>query len=151
MLATGSFHMGAVRKIGANFAMDLIAPITVAKAEAKYEGIHNATFVLGVSTVSKQQTAALKFVEFLSDPAVATVYANGTAQHLTVAGVDYTDRDLKATEHWLGRNTLLAPRFQTNDLDIRAAIENATIAVVGGAAPHRAAEQAQKTVDQRRR
>ena len=50
MLATGSFHIGAVRKLGAKFPIGLIAPITVAADKAKYEGIYNATFILGVNT-----------------------------------------------------------------------------------------------------
>ncbi len=151
MLATGSFHVAAVRKLGATFAMDLLAPITVPKDRVKYVGIHNATFILGVNTASQKQQEALKFVEHLSDPAVASTYANGTGQHLTVMDVDYTNRDLKATAPWLKRKTLLAPRFQFNDLDIRAAVENACTQVVGGTSPQQAAEAAQRIVDQRRR
>lgn len=150
MLATGSFHMGAVRALGAKFPMDLLAPITVPADKAKYEGIYNATFILGVNTQSKKQSAALKFVEYLSTPAVGTVYANGSTQHITLKGVDYQNADLKATEPWLTRKTLLAPRFQFNNLDIRAAVENAAIEVVKGTAPQQAAEQAQRIVDQRR-
>jgi raffinose/stachyose/melibiose transport system substrate-binding protein len=151
MLATGSFHLAAVRKLGATFAMDLIAPITVPKEQVKYVGIHNATFILGVNAASEKQEQALKFVEYLSDPAVASIYANGTGQHLTVSGVEYTNRDLKATAHWLDRKTLLAPRFQFEDLDLRAAVENACTQVAGGTAPEQAADTAQRIVDQRRR
>jgi len=150
MLATGDFHIGAVRALGAEFPIDLVAPITVPAGEAKYEGIHNVTFILGVSTRSENQPAAVKFVEYLSQPDVAGVYANGTRQHVTVAGVRYTDRDLKATEPWLTRKTLLAPRFQFNDLDIRAAVENAATQVIGGTAPRKAAAAAQRIIDQKR-
>ena len=79
------------------------------------------------------------------------MYANGTGQHLTLTGVEYTNRDLKATEPWLTRNTLLAPRFQFNDLDLRAAVENACTEVLGGKEPEQAAEAAQRIVAQRRR
>ena len=151
MLATGSFHIGAVRALGAKFPVDLLAPITVPAGKAKYEGIHNATFILGVSTASKNQAAATKFVEYLSQPDVAARYANGTTQHLTVKGVTYTNADLKATEAWLTRKTLLAPRFQFNNLDLRAAVENAATQVVGGTAPDKAAADAQRVVDQQRR
>ncbi|MDF2145032.1 ABC transporter substrate-binding protein [Knoellia sp. p5-6-4] len=151
MLATGSFHMAPVRKLGAKFPIDLIAPITVSKDKVKYVGIHNATFILGVNAASKKQEAALKFVEYLSRPEVASDYANGTGQHLTLTGVEYTSPDLKATEPWLTRNTLLAPRFQFNDLDLRAAVENACTEVLGGKDPEQAAEAAQRVVDQRRR
>ena len=150
MLATGDFHIGAVRALGATFPIDLIAPITVAAGQAKYEGIHNVTFILGVSTRSEKQPAAVKFVEYLSKPEVAGVYANGTIQHVTVSGVRYTNRDLKATAHWLTRKTLLAPRFQFNDLDIRAAVENAATQVIGGASPKKAASDAQRIIDQKR-
>ncbi|HET7474544.1 MAG TPA: extracellular solute-binding protein [Dermatophilaceae bacterium] len=151
MLATGSFHLAAVRKLGASFPMDLIAPITVAAGKAKYEGIHNATFILGVNSASRKQDTALKFLDYLSQPDVASAYANGTGQHLTVEGVKYTNRDLKATQPWLTRNTMLAPRFQFLDLDLRAAVENSATEVMGGKDPAAAAESAQRIVDQRRK
>ncbi len=150
-LATGSFHIKAVRKLGAKFPIGLYAPITVAAGQAKYDGIHNATFVLGVSTASKNQATALEFVKFLSEPQNAAAYANGTAQHVTVKGVQYTDPDLKALEPWLSKKTLLAPRFQFNNLDIRAAVENAATEVLAGKSPQQAAAAAQRIVDQKRR
>jgi raffinose/stachyose/melibiose transport system substrate-binding protein len=150
MLATGSFHMAAVRALGATFPMDLIAPITVGADQAKYEGISNATFILGINARSDVQPAALAFVDFLSQPDSASTYANGTAQHVTVKDANYTNRDLKATERWLTKRTLLAPRFQFLDLDLRNAVENAAIQVIGGARPQQAAQAAQKIVDQRR-
>jgi len=151
MLATGSFHISAVRKLGATFPINLIAPITVTKEKARYEGIYNATFILGVNTAGKEQDSALKWVRFLSDPANAAVYANGTSQHLTVKNVAYTNADLKHTAPWLEKKTLLAPRFQFNNLDIRNAVEAACVAVVGGASPDQAAQQAQSIIDQKRK
>ncbi|WP_404389833.1 ABC transporter substrate-binding protein [Humibacillus xanthopallidus] len=150
MLATGSFHISAVRKLGAEFPIGLIAPITVAADKAKYEGIYNATFILGVNSAGTGQDAALKWVEFLSDPVNAAVYANGTSQHVTVKNVDYTNADLKHNAPWLAKKTLLAPRFQFNNLDIRAAVEASCVAVVGGTSPDQAAEQAQVIIDQRK-
>lgn len=149
MLATGSFHIAAVRALGATFPMDLLSPVTVPAADAKYEGIYNATFVLGVNTASDNQAAANAWLEFLSQPENAGAYANGTAQFVTVEGVTYDDPDLQAIEPWLERNTLLAPRFQFNDLDIRSAIESSCIKVVGGTEPEAAAAEAQNIVDQR--
>jgi raffinose/stachyose/melibiose transport system substrate-binding protein len=151
MLATGSFHIGAVRKLGAKFPVGLIAPITVSADKAKYEGIYNATFILGVNTAGSGQDAALKWLQFLSDPVNAGVYANGTSQHVTVKNVDYTNADLKHNAPWLAKKTLLAPRFQFNNLDIRAAVEAACVAVVGGTSPDQAAEKAQAVVDQKRK
>ncbi|WP_219414244.1 ABC transporter substrate-binding protein [Pseudonocardia nigra] len=149
LLATGSYHIAAVRALGAEFPVGLLSPITTSAAEATYEGIHNATFILGVNTASDVRPAALAFVEFLSDPANAAVYANGTGQHLTVKGVTYENPDLAATADWLDRKTLLAPRFQFTDLDIRNAVENSCIQVIGGTEPRKAAEDAQRIVDQR--
>jgi raffinose/stachyose/melibiose transport system substrate-binding protein len=151
MLATGSFHFGAIRKLGAQFAFDLLAPITVSADKAKYMGIHNATFILGTSTASHNQAAAVKFLAYLSQPDVATVYANESVQHSTVTGVTYTNSDLKATQAWLSKKTLLAPRFQFKNLDLRAAVENAAVKVVGGADPAKAAADAQHVVDQQRK
>ncbi len=149
MLATGSFHMQAVRGLEAKFKMDLLAPITVPADRAKYEGIHNATFILGINTRSGEKAAGLAFLKYLSEPQVAAVYGNGTAQHLTVTGVDYTNPDLKVTAPWLERSTLLAPRFQFNDLDMRGAVEATAVDVMGGGSPEQAAEKAQQIVEQR--
>jgi raffinose/stachyose/melibiose transport system substrate-binding protein len=151
MLATGSYHIAAVRSLGAKFGMDLYSPITVPADKAKYQGIYNATFILGVNAASKKQPAAVKFVEYLSTPEVAGQYANGTSQHVTVKGVDYTNPDLKAIAPWLEKKTLLAPRFQFNNLDIRSAVEGACIQVVGGKSPKQAASEAQRIVDQKRK
>ncbi len=150
MLATGTFHLTAVRRLGAAFPIDLVAPITVAADAARYRGVANATFVVGVSTASERPEAAVAFVEYLSRPEVAAQYANGTVQHSTVAGVEYTDPDLLATSRWLEADVLLAPRFQFENLDIRAAVENACVETVRGVAPEQAAETAQTVVDQRR-
>ena len=150
MLATGSFHMAAVRALGAKFPMDLLAPITTTADKARHEGIYNATFVLGINSASKNQPAALAWLSYLSDPDVAGVYANGTSQHVSVKGVQYTNPDLKAISPWLQKKTLLAPRFQFNNLDIRNAVEGACVAVVGGKSPEQAAADAQKIVDQKR-
>lgn len=149
MLATGSYHIAAIRALGATFSVDLVPPITTAADKAKYEGTYNATFILGVNAQSKVQPAATAWLTYLSDPANATKYANATVQHVTVSGVDYTDADLKKLAPWLTKKTLLAPRFQFLDLDIRNAVEGACISVVGGAAPEAAAEKAQQVIDER--
>lgn len=149
MMATGSFHIAAVRALGAQFPVGLLSPITTSAEDAKYEGIHNATFILGINTASDNRPTAQAFLEFLSDPQNASVYANGTGQHVTVNDVTYENADLEATSDWLTRKTLLAPRFQFNDLDIRNAVESSAIAVVGGTDPQQAAEEAQQIVDQR--
>ncbi|BCY06919.1 ABC transporter substrate-binding protein [Actinoplanes sp. L3-i22] len=150
LLATGSFQVSGVRKLGATFPIDLLAPITTTADKAKYEGVFNATFILGVNAKSSKPDAAQAWLDHLSDPAVAGVYANGTAQHVTVQGVEYTNADLKALAPWLTRKTALAPRFQFSNLDVRGAVENAAVQVVGGKSPEEAAEAAQKVVDQKK-
>jgi raffinose/stachyose/melibiose transport system substrate-binding protein len=150
MLATGTFHLTAVRKLGAAFPIDAFAPITVDAGAARHQGVANATFLVGVSTASPNQESAARFVEYLSRPAVAGRYANGTVQHTTVAGVEYTDRDLRATARWLDAPVILAPRFQFTNLDLRTAVENACVEVVRGVPPEQAAETAQGIVEQTR-
>lgn len=148
MLVTGSYHIAACRALGAEFAMDVVAPITVPAAEAKYDGVHNATFILGVNGASENQETAVAFLEHLSDPAVASVYANSTAQHVPISDVEYTNPDLRRLEPWLKRKTILAPRYQFLDLDVAAVVEGACTAVVGGTSPEQAAEEAQKVVEE---
>lgn len=148
MLATGSYHIAAVRALGAEFPIDALAPITVPAEEATYQGVYNATFILGVNTASDVQPAASAFVEYLSDPEVAATYADNTVQHVSVEGVEYTNPDLQRLQHWLTDPTILAPRFQFNNLDIRAAVENTAVEVVRGTSPEQAAEAAQTIVDQ---
>ncbi|MBT2415480.1 extracellular solute-binding protein [Streptomyces sp. ISL-12] len=150
LLATGSFQMAGVRALGTEFPFDLLAPITTTAAKAKYQGVFNTTFILGVNSASTVQPVAYAFLEFLSDPENAGTYANGTGQHVTVEGVEYANDDLKAVAPWLTRETLLAPRFQFLNLDIRTAVENATVAVAGGTEPEQAAEEAQRVIDQKR-
>lgn len=148
LLCTGSYHIAAVRALGADFGLELVPPITTS-GPPKYVGTYNATFILGVNAASKVQPAAVEWLRFLSDPANAGEYANTTVQHVSVAGVNYTNEDLKKLAPWLERKTLLAPRFQFNDLDIRNAVEGAAIAVVGGTEPAAAAEKAQSVIDQK--
>ena len=148
ILASGSYAIAPARAAGAEFPIDLAPPVTVAAGEARYAGVHNATFLLGVNAASENQDAAVAWVDFLSRPENAAIYANGTAQHVGVEGVTYENADLKRLERWLSADTLLAPRFQLLDLDVQAAVDQSTVAVVGGTSPEQAAEEAQAIVDQ---
>lgn len=148
MLATGSYHIAACRALGANFAMDVLSPVTVGASEAKFQGVHNATFILGLNSASDKQEAGVAFLEHLSDPAVASVYANGTTQHVPITGVEYANPDLRRVQPWLDRDTILAPRYQFLDLDVGSVVEGSCTAVVGGKSPEQAAEEAQKVVDE---
>ena len=150
MLATGAYDISSVRKLGATFPVDVLAPITVAKDKVKYTGTYNATFILGASSVGKNQDAALKFIEYLSQPEVATAYANGTSQMVTVSGVTYSNKDLAGIAHWVSAKTCLAPRYQFTNLEVQHAVEGAAIKVVGGQSPDQAAEEAQRIVGQQK-
>lgn len=151
MLATGAYDVSSVRKLNATFAMDVLAPITVPKDKVKYTGCYNATFILGASSNGEQQDAALAFIEFLSRPEIATAYANGTSQMVTVEGVEYDNKDVAAIQHWTEEKTLLAPRYQFSNLDMEHAVEGACTKVVGGSSPEQAADEAQKIVEQQRK
>ena len=48
------------------------------------------------------------------------------------------------------KKTLLAPRFQFNNADIRSAVENSLVAVATGSTPEQAAEAAQQIIDEKR-
>lgn len=149
MLVTGSYHIAAVRDLGAEFPMGMYPPIT-ADSDPKHTGTYNATFILGINTASDVQPAATEFLRFLSDPVNAQVYADATVQHVSVSGVEYSNPDLMELSPWLEREDLmLAARFQFDDLDIRNAVEGACIEVVGGTEPEAAAEKAQGIIDER--
>ncbi|RBM14403.1 ABC transporter substrate-binding protein [Streptomyces sp. PT12] len=150
MLATGSFHIGAVRHAGAEFPIDLIAPITVPRDEVRYVGVHNQSFVVGVRSDTAELDTALALVEFLTEPDVAKTYADGTVQHSCVTGITYDNPDLRTTAHWLTAETLLAPHVLVRDLEIRRVLDNASTEVLGGADPEQAAEQAQHLIEQQR-
>ncbi|MCD4849455.1 extracellular solute-binding protein [Arthrobacter sp. AK01] len=149
MLATGSYHIAAVRNLGATFPIELVFPNTSTDGNAKYEGAYNATFILGVNSASKNQAAAAAWIDFLSEPANAGYYANQTAQHVSVKDVEYTNSDLKRLSPWLDKKTALAARFQFQNLDVRNAVEASATAVISGTSPEQAAEAAQKIVDER--
>ncbi|MHB1008271.1 MAG: ABC transporter substrate-binding protein, partial [Propionibacteriaceae bacterium] len=148
MLATGSYHIAAVRALKATFPIGMLAPITVSKDKVKYVGIYNATFILGVSTVSKNPNTAFALLKFLSDPAIGGQYGSDTAQNVTVKNAVYTNSNLTHLADWTTKKTLLAPRFQFSNLDIRNAAEGTAIAVIGGKSPEQAAADAQKIIDQ---
>lgn len=149
MLATGSYHLAAVRSLGAKFPIDMVFPNTTADGKGKYEGAYNATFILGVNSASKNQAAAAAWIDFLSEPENAGYYANQTAQHVSVDKVEYTNPDLKRLSPWLQKKTALAARFQFNNLDVRNAVEASATAVISGTSPEQAAAAAQKIVDER--
>jgi raffinose/stachyose/melibiose transport system substrate-binding protein len=151
ILPTGTYQIAQVRTAGGAFPIDLAPLITTpAGTTPTYEGVFNATFILGVNSQAKNAAGANAWIEFLSEPENASAYANATSQHVTVAGVTYENPDLEALAPWVEKKTLLAPRFQFTDADIRSAVENSLVAVVTGSSPEQAAEAAQAIIDEKR-
>jgi raffinose/stachyose/melibiose transport system substrate-binding protein len=137
ILPTGSFSMGAVKAL--NPAMEgkmqlMMIPSKANVKDAKYEGIHNNTFILGINNTSSptQQAIARAWIDFLTKPINAEYYANGTSQHAVVNGVRYTNPDLKNTSEWLTKNTKLAPRFLILNLGVSDEVQDLLIGIVGG-------------------
>lgn len=149
MLPTGSYQIGQVREAGGEFPLEFAPMMTnAAGEEPAFEGIFNSTFILGINSAAQNPEGAAAWIEHLSDPVTAAAYGDGTSQHVTVKGVEYQNQDLKALAPWASKRTLLAPRFQFLNLDIRSAIENSLIAVATGSTPEQAAEEAQKLVEE---
>ena len=153
MLATGTFSMGPALRLNPALKFGLYVPITTPVGQTpKWEGIYNATFIVGVNARqkdAKKQAAAIKFVDWLSQSENAAKYANGTSQHSTINGAPYVKQELKDTGIWADKRVFLAPRFQFLNLDIRNAVEDAFFAVVGGKDAKAAAEAAQAVIDQK--
>ncbi|WP_205844033.1 ABC transporter substrate-binding protein [Nakamurella deserti] len=151
ILPTGTYQLAQVRAAGGSFPIDLAPLITTAAGTTPaFEGVFNATFILAVNAAAKNPAGARAWVEFLSEPANAAAYANATSQHVTVKDVTYENPDLQALAPWVEKKTLLAPRFQFTDADIRSAVENSLVAVVTGSSPEQAAEAAQAIIDEKR-
>jgi len=147
MLAQGSFMMAANKEQNPKLEQGLLAPITVAASEKKYDGIHNVTFMLGINAKSKKQEAAKTFLAYLMNPEVAAMYANATGQMLTVPGTKYQSAELAEQASWLNKKTLFLPRSTLTIREVETAIHNAVSDVFGGMDPQAAAEKAQKVTD----
>ncbi|MGY4688756.1 ABC transporter substrate-binding protein [Salibacterium sp. K-3] len=149
MLATGSYHMASLKDLNEDLELGLLPPITVPEEEVEYEGIHTATFMLAVNKNSEKKEEAKTFIEFLSQPDIASQYANETGQHLTVNDVEYESEALQNTSHWIDEKDT---RFQPRYLITEAAVEDAVLSSIentlGGTAPEEAADEAQQIVEE---
>ena len=148
MLASGSYQLAQNAKQNPELKQALLAPITVSADQAKYEGVHTSTFMLGVNSRSKHQVEAKKFLEFLSQPDVASQYANETGQNVTLKDITYDSPELKIAGDWADKKTLFQPRFTILNSENQKAVTNSIQAVLGGATPEQAAQDAQAIVDQ---
>ncbi|NGP45705.1 extracellular solute-binding protein [Bacillaceae bacterium SIJ1] len=149
MLATGSYHMAALKELNADLQLDLLAPITVSEADKMYDGIHTATFMLAVNSQSEKKEEAKTFIDYLSQPEVASFYANETGQHLTVKDVTYEDESLNNTSYWLSeKTTRFQPRYTITNAQVEKAVLSSIESVLGGANPEDAAAEAQNIVEE---
>jgi len=158
---TGSFTMGAVKALNPEMAGKMRMMMINSQdssSKAKFQGIHNMQFGLAVNKQASagDKAIAKAFINFLATPRNGYLYANGSSQHVTIKGVNYSGNpDLKNLEVWLNRKTLLAPRFQPptpKAIAAGIAIENMLIQIAGGAkTPAQAAAEFQPIIDQARR
>lgn len=137
ILPTGSFSMGGIKTLNPEMKGNL--GITgfnwTNDKNATYTGITNNTFILGVNATAggTEKRIARAFISFLLTGPIATEYANGTTQHVTVLDVSYTDVDLRNTSSIMSERLLLAPRFIFLNLPVRNLVEDVFIDIVGGA------------------
>lgn len=147
MLAQGSYMMVSNKMQNPDLNQGLLAPITVPANEKKYDGIHTATFMLGIHSKSKNVEAAKKFLQFLFRPDIAKEYAEATGQFVTVSGIQYDSPVLQEQVPWLSKKTLFQPRYMVTVREVQDAIINAVVDVLGGMSPEEAAAKAQRAVD----
>ena len=135
VIPTGSFQMGAIRTVNPAMSgkMQLFSLITT-DDKPQYVGIQNNTFILSVNknASSTDQKIARAFISFMVTGEIASIYANGTSQHVNVLNATYTNQDLINTSVWQSKKTLLAPRFLWLNQGVRDLMEDALIAIVGG-------------------
>jgi raffinose/stachyose/melibiose transport system substrate-binding protein len=135
VIPTGSFQMGAIKTVNPAMSgkMQLFSLITTDE-KPQYVGIQNNTFILSVNknASATDQKIARAFISFMVTGEIASIYANGTSQHVNVLNATYTNQDLINTSVWQSKKTLLAPRFLWLNQGVRDLMEDALIAIVGG-------------------
>ena len=147
MLATGSYHMASVEQFNPEIEQGLLAPITVPASEAQFEGINTTTFMLAVNAKAPNPEAGRQFIEFLTRPEIASEYANGTGQLLTLKDIDYETEALQEQAQWLERDTRFQPRYLITNSEIQDGLITAVEDVLSGTSPEEAAAKFQATVD----
>ncbi len=150
---TGTFGMSTVTNLNPAMKgnMKVMSMITV-DDKPLYMGITNNTFILGVNakSTSRDQNIARAFMSYLATAPVAQQYAVGTSQHVSIVNVDYSANiDLLNTSDIMGKKLLLAPRFLFNNVTtVRNVVEDALIAIGGGADITKTLADASKTIKQ---
>ena len=150
---TGTFGMSTVTKLNPSMSgkMKMMSLITT-DAKPLYQGIINNTFILSVNakSSSSDQKIAASFISFLAQAEIAQAYAVGTSQHVSIINVDYAANvDLLNTSDIMGKKLLLAPRFLFNNVNnVRNPLEDALIAIAGGADVTKTLTDTSKTIKQ---
>lgn len=148
MLAMGSYMMEQVKDQNPDMELGLLAPITTTEEDMEWEGIHTTTFMLAINEHSKQKEEAEKFIEFLTRPENAAIYANETGQLLTLEDVDYESEVLEAQVPWTEKKTRFQPRYTITNGEVSDAVLSSIDSVLTGESPEKAAQEAQKLIDQ---
>jgi raffinose/stachyose/melibiose transport system substrate-binding protein len=144
--------MGTIKNLNPAMSGKMaLMSLVATDSKPKYVGIHNNTFNLSVNAQasSTDQAIGRAFLSFLLNPEAASMYANGTSQHVNVLGATYVNVDLLNTSPFQSKATLLAPRFLFLNQGVRDILEDALIAVVGGKDIKSATEEASKNIKQR--
>lgn len=148
---TGTFGMSTVTNLNPAMKgnMKVFGMITV-DTKPLYEGITNNTFILSVNAkaTSHDQAIANAFLSYLCTSEAAQAYAVGTSQHVSILNVDYSaNADLLNTSDIMGKKLLLAPRFLFNNVTtVRNPVEQALIAIAGGADVTKTLTDTSKTI-----
>ena len=150
---TGTFGMSTVTKLNPDMKGKMgIMGLISTDSKPYYEGITNNTFILSVNAKSSasDQNIARAFLSYLTTAKAAQEYAVGTSQHVSIINVDYSANvDLLNTSSIMGKKLLLAPRFLfTNVNNVRNPLEDALIAIGGGADINSTLTNASKTIKQ---
>lgn len=149
MLATGSYAISGILSKNPDLELGIISPNPASESEKVWDGIHNATFLIGINQRSSKKDAAEKFIDFLTDKENASEYAKASGQQLTLKDVDYSSKELKEIgEVWGPRTTRTQPRFFITDQDVQNAVIASIQDVIGGTKPEKAAQKAQKLIDE---
>lgn len=150
MFDMGSYDMVNAEKLNPKLHIGMLAPNTTNSSSPKYGGIYTSTFMLGVNKNSKHIKQAEEFLRFITQPKIATEYANATGQFLTEKGVSYTSSDLKyLSNKWLPKqNLMFQPRYTIKNPAVQKAVETSVSNIMSGMSVQKTAQKAQQQVQQ---
>jgi raffinose/stachyose/melibiose transport system substrate-binding protein len=99
MLNTGSWSIGGLLEEDASLELGFFV-----LPNSRDEQVMSTDLgqLLAINTGSPRQEQAMKFLEFLSSPEAAQIYADGTAQFSAVKGVQSSSPELEAVTRMLG-------------------------------------------------